>query len=245
MNINFKITALSALFVTLSATNIVATASGYIEQLNADKETVSVISEQKKSLLINNDMTKNVDTEVKHKPLTQQQKSTPLARALAQSDNKLTEKSFYEDRTLNLEISELRDNSGLVYLGGKVSDAELSGYLEQLKAELGEEQFAIYRQHQAARDHQSFHVTLINPYEYQTIDKAKLAPKTQFRVILHGLGRVEKDEKKSYFVVASSPDGQFIRQNLLLKNKDFHVTLGFYPEDIFGVRKARDTLINK
>ena len=78
MNINFKITALSALFVTLSAINIVATASGYIEQLNADKETVSVISEHKKSLLINNDMTKNVDTEVKHKQLTQQQKSTPL-----------------------------------------------------------------------------------------------------------------------------------------------------------------------
>ncbi|MBA6391823.1 hypothetical protein H4J38_13700 [Colwellia sp. BRX10-3] len=177
--------------------------------------------------------------------LTKQQKATPLARVLAQSENKLSSNSFNEDRTLNLEISELKDNSGLVYLGGKVSLAELSRYLEQLKTELGEEQYAIYRQHQAARDHQSFHVTLINPYEYQTINKDKLKLATQFRVILHGLGRVENDEKKSYFVVASSPDGQFIRQNFLLNNKDFHVTLGFFPEDIYGVSKGRDTLINK
>jgi hypothetical protein len=177
--------------------------------------------------------------------LTKQQKATPLARVLAQSENKLLSNSFNEDRTLNLEISELKDNSGLVYLGGKVSLAELSRYLEQLKTELGEEQYAIYRQLQAARDHQSFHVTLVNPYEYQTINKDKLKLATQFRVILHGLGRVENDEKNSYFVVASSPDGQFIRQNLLLNNKDFHVTLGFFPEDIYGVSKGRDTLINK
>ena len=36
-----------------------------------------------------------------------------------------------------------------------------------------------------------------------------------------------------------------MRQNLLLKNKDFHVTLGFYPDDVYGVGKGRDTLINK
>jgi hypothetical protein len=173
------------------------------------------------------------------------QKATPLARVLAQSANQLSADTFNEDKTLNLEISELRDNSGLVYLGGKVSLADLSGYLEQLKTALGEEQYTIYRQYQAARDQQTFHITLVNPYEYQTINKAQLKLPDQFRVILHGLGRVENDEKKSYFVVASSVDGQFIRQNLLLKNKDFHVTLGFFPADIYGVSKGQDTLINK
>ena len=173
------------------------------------------------------------------------QKATPLARVLAQSANQLSADTFNEDKTLNLEISELRDNSGLVYLGGKVSLADLSGYLEQLKTALGEEQYTIYRQYQAARDQQTFHITLVNPYEYQTINKAQLTLPEQFRVILHGLGHVENDEKNSYFVVASSADGQFIRQNLLLKNKDFHVTLGFFPADIYGVSKGQDTLINK
>ena len=179
------------------------------------------------------------------KQLSKQQQATPLARALAQSENQLSADTSNVDKTIILEISELRDNSGLVYLGGKVSAVQLNAYLAQLKSELGAEQYAIYRQHQAARDHQSFHVTLVNPYEYQVVNKEKLKLSAQFRVILHGLGRVEQEDKKSYFIVASSPDGQFIRQKLLLKNKDFHITLGFLPDDIYGVSKGLDTLINK
>ncbi|TWX73623.1 hypothetical protein [Colwellia sp. C1TZA3] len=196
---------------------------------------------------INNDKSTNISThaEVSPKLAAKPQKATPLARVLAQSENKLSAETFNKDKTLSLEISELRDNSGLVYLGGKISLADLSLYLKQLKSALGEEQYAIYRQYQAARDQQTFHITLVNPYEYQTINKTQLKLPKQFRVVLHGLGRVENDEKKSYFVVASSADGQFIRQNLLLKNKDFHVTLGFYPDDIYGVSKGQDTLIKQ
>jgi hypothetical protein len=149
------------------------------------------------------------------------------------------------EKTLTLNITELSDNAGLIYLGGVVSSAELDGYLAQLKQTLGTDDYAIYRRYQAARDHQKFHVTLVNPYEYQTIDKSRIKKIKQFRVTLHGLGTVKKDNKSSYFVVASSSDGQFYRQNLLLKNKDFHVTLGFYPDDVYGVGKGRDTLINK
>jgi len=178
------------------------------------------------------------------------QNETPLARALAQVPSQSTADEainapFNVDKTLTLEISELKDSSGLVYLGGKVSAAELSGYLAQLKNELGDEQYVVYRQHQSARDHQSFHVTLINPYEYQTLDKEKIKKLSSFRVTLHGVGRVAKGDKESYFIVVSSADGQFMRQNLLLKNKDFHVTLGFSSDDVFGVSKGRDTLINK
>jgi hypothetical protein len=198
------------------------------------------VQESEQQAVIARDCTEK-NTQMIAKP--QQQKATPLARALAQSSNELSQNTPYRDKTLTLEISELTDNSGLVYLGGKVSTAELSGYLEQLKSQLGAEQYAIYRSHQAARDQQSFHVTLINPYEYQALNKTALKLPRQFRVILHGLGRVETDDKSSYFVVASSSDGQFIRQNLLLNNKDFHVTLGFYPDDIYGVSKGRDTLI--
>ena len=200
--------------------------------INNDKSTAS-------STLVSTHVEENPKLEAKP------QKATPLARVLAQSANPLSAETFNEDKTLSLEISELRDNSGLVYLGGKVSLADLSRYLEQLKTALGEEQYAIYRQYQAARDQQTFHITLVNPYEYQTINKTQLTLPEQFRVILHGLGHVENDEKNSYFVVASSADGQFIRQKLLLKNKDFHVTLGFFPDDIYGVSKGQDTLINK
>lgn len=218
--------------------------------VTATPSTKQVVLIQEKKLLVQSlervaitDISNHA--EEKPKLAAKPQKATPLARVLAQSANKLSADTFNEDKILSLEISELRDNSGLVYLGGKVSLADLSRYLEQLKTVLGEEQYAIYRQYQAVRDQQTFHITLVNPYEYRTINKAKLKLPEQFRVILHGLGRVENDEKNSYFVVASSADGQFIRQNLLLKNKDFHVTLGFFPADIYGVSKGQETLINK
>ncbi|SEL83700.1 hypothetical protein SAMN05216262_12515 [Colwellia chukchiensis] len=167
---------------------------------------------------------------------------SPLARAMAQKQH-LPADSPQADKTLTLDIIELEDSTGLRYLGGTVPAAELSLYLTQLKTQLGAEQFALYRSHQAMRDHHSFHVTLINPYEYQTVNKDRLKMFTKFQVHLYGLGRVGKGDKTSYFVVASSSEGQYIRQNVLLKPKDFHVTLGFYPEDIYGVSKGIETLI--
>ncbi|MBA6291085.1 hypothetical protein H4J58_13860 [Colwellia sp. MB3u-70] len=238
-----------AVIIMISTLANSATATPLTKHLVLTQEKKSLVQSLEQvamitgSTYINNDI--STYTEENPKLEAKSQKATPLARVLAQSANPLSADSFNEDKTLSLEISELRDNSGLVYLGGKVSLADLSGYLEQLKTALGEEQYAIYRQYQAARDQQTFHITLVNPYEYQTINKAQLKLPEQFRVILHGLGHVENDEKNSYFVVASSADGQFIRQNLLLKNKDFHVTLGFFPDDIYGVSKGQDTLINK
>jgi len=232
-NINWA----AIIILSLSASSTMTLA----EYFDMTEEKTSAIQSQKPALIAGILADKNTDSDEKPEHI----KATPLARALAQSANQQSTDSVNVDKTLTLEISELRDNSGLVYLGGRVSAAELSRYLEQLKNELGEEQYAIYRQYQAARDHQTFHVTLINPYEYQMINKKTLRLPPHFRVTLHGLGRVENDEKKSYFVVASSSDGQFIRQNSLLKNKDFHVTLGFFPDDIYGVSKGRDTLIKK
>ena len=171
--------------------------------------------------------------------------SSPLARALAQSSGQLSESPASENKILTLTINELTDSSGLVYLGAKVSLADINEYLTQFRNEVGDDKYAMYRQYQSARDRHSFHVTLINPFEYQTINKEKLKLSQPFRVTLHGLGRVENTDKESYFVVASSRDGQFIRQELLLKNKDFHITLGFFPGDVYGVSKGRDTLINK
>ena len=253
MNINLKFISIFSLSASLTVTSIAINATEAFKAVSTHQDKVTLVSADKTllhSAEVNENKTKvkSINLAVVSKPMSPtatKEKNTPLARALAQSENTATQSPLNADKTLNLEISELKDNSGLVYLGGKVSVADLDAYLAQMKTELGESQFSVFRQHQAARDHQTFHVTLVNPYEYQTIDKEKLEMPNQFRVVLQGLGKVEKENKKAYFVVASSPDGQFIRQGLLLKNKDFHVTLGFYPEDVFGVSKGRDTLINK
>lgn len=144
-------------------------------------------------------------------------------------------------KLIQIETIKLTDNSGLIYIGGKVNPADLELYLSQMKKILGDD-FTLYRQNQSTRDHQNFHITLINPYEYQKLKK-DIAIGITLSVSLSGLGRVTFNEKTTYFVVAQSIQATRFRQNLMLSNKDFHVTLGFSPSDIYGVNKGIESLI--
>lgn len=146
-------------------------------------------------------------------------------------------------KLIQIKVVELTDNSGLIYLGAKVGTADLELYLSQMKNILGDD-FALYRQYQSARDHQTFHMTLINPYEYQALAKGISVGET-LSVSLSGLGRVKQGNKTTYFVVAQSTQAANYRQNLALTKKDFHITLGFYPSDIYGVNKGRESLIEQ
>jgi len=147
-----------------------------------------------------------------------------------------------QTKTLFINIKELKDNSGLTYIGGQISSADLAIYLQQMKSHLGD-RFIKYRENQARRDHQTFHITLINPFEYREINKKAINLGKSLSVTLLGLGHVAKDKEGAYFVVARSAQAKFYRQTLALPNKDFHVTLGFNPQDIFGVSKGVDTLL--
>lgn len=144
-------------------------------------------------------------------------------------------------KLIQIEIVELTDNSGLTYIGGKVSAADLAPYLAQMKQIVGDD-FALYRQNQNTRDHSTFHITLINPYEYQLL-KEKVELGALLSVSLQGLGRVIVEDKVTYFVVAQSSQADIFRQKWVLTRKDFHVTLGFNPDDIYGVSKGVESLI--
>lgn len=172
------------------------------------------------------------------------------ARAL-QSLN--AESQSQTTKSLRLKITALQDNQGQKYLGALVNRADLLPYLTQLE-KLLTEKFNKYRTLQAARDHQLFHLTILSPKEYQLADKTiiekLLSPdfnrsfSSQLNVTLLGLGKVVQDNKESFFVVAKSADAQLIRQRFILPHKDFHITLGFNPSDIYGVTKDRSTLID-
>ena len=165
-----------------------------------------------------------------------------LARYAKEKEN--MEQAELLTKTIRITSTVLTDNQGQKYIGGLVPKTALFPYLQQMQQELGDE-FAVYRQNQMARDHSLFHLTLVNPYEYQTITKDDSQLGKTFNVTLYGLGKVAKGSKSALFVVAESSEAQLFRQTLLLKSKDFHVTLGFKPEDVHGVRKNRDTLLVK
>jgi hypothetical protein len=146
-------------------------------------------------------------------------------------------------KTIQVTMEVLQDSQGLVYLGGKVSRADLISYLTKMQQVLGNDH-KTYRLNQARRDQNTFHLTVLTPKEYRTADKSKLKIGQAFPLNLFGLGHVKNEGSSSYFVVASSMEGTFLRQQLLLPAKDFHITLGFEPVDIYDMRKGKSTLIN-
>ncbi len=148
------------------------------------------------------------------------------------------------DKVLTVKLVQLQDNQGLKYIGGLVQTKDLSPYLAQMKKLIAAD-FNHYRDNQSSRDHGAFHMTLINPYEYQEIDQSKIAIGETVTITLNGLGRVAKDNKEAYFVVVQSIQAQGHRQQLALAAKDFHITLGFKPEDVFGISKGVERLIIK
>ena len=170
--------------------------------------------------------------------------SSPLARALKGNKEKVTSISGDEaiGHWLTIKPVELKDNSGLVYLGGRISKAQIDVYLNKMKTTIGDD-FATFRQNQAARDHHTFHVTLINPYEYQHIDKQQVDLNKGLAVELLGVGTVSNETDTAYYVVVNSSDGQYFRQQLKLNKKDFHITLGFNKSDVYDRKKDRSTLI--
>lgn len=146
---------------------------------------------------------------------------------------------------ITVKLEQLEDNAGLKYVGGKVSETELRPFLAELKLLLGEK-FDAYRNEQIKRDHGEFHVTVVNPFEFEklnTTQQVLLGQELDYEVTLLGVGKASKDNKKTFFVVAKSPKAQALRALLSLKEKDFHITLGFYPTDVYGVAKNESTLI--
>ncbi|SET32058.1 hypothetical protein [Thalassotalea agarivorans] len=181
------------------------------------------------------------------KTAQQQAKNTqPGVRALARyaEEKQIVEQQELLMKTLQLTPKELVDNFGQKYIGMIVPQPVLIPFLDQFKS-LEPDTYAALRRNQIGRDHNLFHVTLVTPPEYKHIDKALLQSLQQqaITVNLIGLGKVAQGASTAYFVVAESSEGQFYRQSLVLGQKDFHVTLGFSPHDIYNTAKNRSTLI--
>ncbi len=181
---------------------------------------------------------------VKQKPNQHAEKAVEIRAGHARALQSLADEKYqeFDYKNLVLKVEKLTDSQGLSYLAGRVPDAEVGQYLKQMQLILADD-YQTFRQQQSARDHGEFHITLINPYEYQALTDKTSVLNQPIRVKLHGLGRVSQGNKTTYYVVASSDDGQFLRQKLLLPEKDFHVTLGFNPQDVYGVSKGLETLI--
>jgi hypothetical protein len=97
---------------------------------------------------------------------------------------------------------------------------------------------------QIKRDNNEYHITIINPKEMKKL-KHSTFPKIDTIIddlLFIGLGKVKNDISFATYIVVRSKKLSKIRQNLGLKNYDFHITLGFTNGDVFNVDKNMKTI---
>lgn len=89
------------------------------------------------------------------------------------------------------------------------------------------------------RNHQIYHLTVMNVPEYYRAITMFGGIKVPINDIeLLGIGMASNaPDNESYYVVAKSDRLAELRESLELPPKDFHITIGFDKKDVFGVRK--------
>lgn len=143
-------------------------------------------------------------------------------------------------------LSYIKDVIGNNYLGIKIEKPLVDPFLIELKDILGSE-YETYINLQQQRDHDSYHITVINTMDYNRLSKGGIDkfinslesvmkyPIDDLQML--GVGTAQKNENNTYFVVCKSEKLQALRKRYELPEQDFHITLGFKFKDVFGVRK--------
>lgn len=143
-------------------------------------------------------------------------------------------------------VTYLKDVVGNNYIGVNIPIGIVEPYLNELKEILGDK-YETYTQLQKNRDGGHYHITVIPVMDYNKLYKDKL---TDFvnsielimkypidDIKLLGIGTASRNENTTYFIVCQSDKLDDIRNRFDLPKHDFHITLGFYHKDVFGVRK--------
>lgn len=144
-------------------------------------------------------------------------------------------------------IEHLKDVLNTNYLGIRVQPEALSPFLGQMRQALGD-MFDLYAGMQARRDLGTHHISVVTTSEYNSLSERMGIDRwvssldrimdMEFDVTLLGLGAASGGGSKEYFVVVRSESLAELRRSLGLPEKDFTVSLGFYPREVHGVRKT-------
>jgi len=144
----------------------------------------------------------------------------------------------------------IKDALGNNYLGIKIDKLDVLPFLDKLRSLLSKEDYELYAGNQQARDHASYHMTVINVMDYNRLAKSMgidafvnaLQPIFEYEIDdmqMLGVGKAEAKGNAAYFIVCQSDKLDAIRDRFGLPKHDFHVTIGFDKKDVFGVPKSQ------
>lgn len=145
-------------------------------------------------------------------------------------------------------ITYIKDILGNNYLGVNIPNTSIQLFLNELKEEIGEDDYVTFTENQQKRDHGDYHITVINVGDYNKLSNEmgmdvltnSLEKVFKYEIDdlkLMGIGTATRNENRTYFIVCNSEKLDAIRTRFELPEIDFHITIGFKHKDVFGVRK--------
>jgi hypothetical protein len=148
-----------------------------------------------------------------------------------------------------MNIEKIIDRELGEYIGVDIPKYIVKPYLNRLKDVLGDE-YEEYIFNQKKRDSNHHHITVINPIHYKQLQEnlgvesfeeslEEVFDGEYTDIQLKGIGSTTNGVDITYFIVVDSEQLQEIRIKYQLPLQDFHITLGFKDNDVFGVKKNK------
>jgi 2'-5' RNA ligase len=143
-------------------------------------------------------------------------------------------------------IEKINDVLGNKYYTIKIDANLVDPYLEKLREV--EPDHEVFIANQQKRDRDKYHITVLSVPEISALNVAEVSTVALDEyllglevkdLIIDGIGSATNDRGfKTYYIAVSSVTLNSIRSKFAeLEPKDFHITIGFNPKDVFGVRK--------
>ncbi len=127
---------------------------------------------------------------------------------------------------------------------GDIEFLSLFGMIGELRKHLGDDKYNAIYENKVKRDGaDTWHITVFNSMECKKSPALLRYAELQVDdVKFHGVGKISKEDKNTYFVVAESKVLDTLRRVESLTKNHFHVTLGFDERDLFHQPKDSSTL---
>jgi hypothetical protein len=145
-------------------------------------------------------------------------------------------------------VNTISDKSGQPYLALVVEHSVGQDYQGFLNSKIESD----FIHNQQTRDHNSYHVTLVNAMQYSKLSKImdknillKSITNCNFKLFTYGIGTaIELNKnKQAWFTILENPYLDNFRQELGLAKQDFHMTLAFKNGDVFTQPKDKSSVL--
>jgi len=134
------------------------------------------------------------------------------------------------------EVVKNKSRSNNDFLSIDVPEKYIAKYRKQMLTKFYPKSINDLENCRVSKNGESYHITVIQPHSYKN-EYDEVFLEKSFWLQFKGLGYDVSDTNRAVYVECNCKELNKIRRSIGLKERGFHVTLGFFPMDIFNIRK--------